>query len=111
MSKIRSAAALMIGGVLLRAARKRMSTGRGTMGGDGSPAAGPSAYATPELRTLFEEWLQKIEDHIVEVVETRPDMSEEAIARELGISKESVLFLINKAVEKGKIPAYAGVVK
>ena len=84
-------------------------------GGDFNPAAmcqammtsvGKSAelaaYATPEVRTLFEEWARSVQDEVLAVLKSRGPQDLEILAGALKISPESALFFLAKLVREGK---------
>ena len=60
-------------------------------------------FATPELRQLFEEWIEQIEEEIVLFVDKAGNVDPEAIAEHFKLSKESVVFLLTRLAKKGKI--------
>ncbi len=67
-----------------------------------SRAAEMAAYATPEVRTLFEEWGQEVEREMLALLTRRGPLSLEALATELKISQASALFFLGKLVQQGK---------
>ncbi len=84
-------------------------------GGDFNPAAmcqammssvGKSAelaaYATPEVRTLFEEWARSVQDEVLATLRSRGPVDLAALAAALKISPESALFFLGKLVREGK---------
>ncbi len=84
-------------------------------GGDFNPAAmcqammtsvGKSAelaaYATPEVRTLFEEWARSVQDEVLATLKSRGPLDLTALAGALKISPESALFFLGKLVREGK---------
>ncbi len=84
-------------------------------GGDFNPAAmcqammtsvGKSAelaaYATPEVRTLFEEWARSVQDEVLTALKSRGPLDLTALAGALKISPESALFFLGKLVRDGK---------
>ncbi len=84
-------------------------------GGDFNPAAmcqammtsvGKSAelaaYATPEVRTLFEEWARSVQDEVLATLRSRGPLDLTALAGALKISPESALFFLGKLVREGK---------
>ncbi len=73
------------------------------MAGAVSEAASISAYATPELRGLFEEWAKAIEDEIMGLLKEKGICGPPDIAAKLNISEESVLFFIGKMSREKKI--------
>ena len=85
-------------------------------GGDFNPAAmcqammtsvGKSAelaaYATPEVRTLFEEWARSVQDEVLDTLKSRGPLDLAALAGALKISPESALFFLGKLVREGKV--------
>lgn len=84
-------------------------------GGDFNPAAmcqammtavGKSAelaaYATPEVRTLFEEWARSVQDEVLATLRSRGPLDLDALAGALKINPESALFFLGKLVREGK---------
>jgi hypothetical protein len=59
-------------------------------------------FATPELHRLFEEWVEQIEEEIVQFVDKAGNVDPEAIAEHFKLSKESVVFLLTRLAKKGK---------
>lgn len=66
-------------------------------------AAEMAAYATPEVRTLFEEWSRSVEDEILTILRARGCLSLEQLAAQLKVSSESTLALLGKLVREGKV--------
>jgi hypothetical protein len=66
-------------------------------------AAEMAAYATPEVRTLFEEWARSAEDEILTVLRARGSLSLEQLAAQLKVSPESALSFLGKLVRGGKV--------
>ncbi len=84
-------------------------------GGDFNPAAmcqammtsvGKSAelaaYATPEVRTLFEEWARSVQEEVLSTLVSRGPLDLGGLAGALKISPESALFFLGKLVHEGK---------
>lgn len=67
-----------------------------------SKSAEMAAYATPELRTLFEEWARSVEDEVLALLKKRGRVDLPELAGELRISPESVLYILGKLVREGK---------
>jgi len=65
-------------------------------------AAEMAAYATPEVRTLFEEWGRSVEDKVLALLKKRGRLDLPGLAAELKITPESVLFFLGKLVREGK---------
>lgn len=65
--------------------------------------ADATKFATPELRQLFDEWVEQIEQEIVQFVEQEGNVDPDAIAGHFKLSKESVIFLLTRLAKQGKI--------
>ncbi len=61
------------------------------------------AYATPELKTLFNDWLIEIERLITAFVREHRRVDSEAVAHHFKLGRDSVIFIISKLVREGKI--------
>ncbi|MDG6243887.1 MAG: hypothetical protein QCH31_05790 [Methanolobus sp.] len=59
-----------------------------------------ATYGTPELKKLFEEWLDQVNEDLVEIRKETNDTKE--IAQKLNLSEESVNFLISRSGSKGR---------
>ncbi len=60
-------------------------------------------YATPELRGLFEDWLQQINDEILQFVQKNGEIIPENISENFNLSIESINFLISKLVKDNRL--------
>ncbi len=67
-----------------------------------SKSAEMAAYATPEVRTLFEEWAQSVEAEILEALKARGQVDLNQLAAQLKVSPESTLYFLGKLVRDGK---------
>lgn len=65
-------------------------------------AAEMAAYATPEVRTLFEEWARSVEDEVLAVLKARGPLDLTGLACALKISPESALYFLGKLVRDGR---------
>ncbi len=72
-----------------------------------SKSAEIAAYATPEVRGLFEEWAKSVEEEILNVLKERGQMDLNQLAAQLKISPESTMHFIGRLVREGKIPISA----
>src|SRR5512142_1650530 len=61
-----------------------------------------AAYATPEVRTLFEEWARSVQEEVLATLRSRGPLDLAALAAALKISPESALFFLAKLVREGK---------
>lgn len=66
-----------------------------------------ASYSTPELRSLFDDWLSEIEHLVVDFVNTRKKADPEQIGARLNLQPESVLFILSKLAREGKITLQA----
>jgi hypothetical protein len=60
-------------------------------------------FATPEILQLFEDWARQIEDEIYEFITKSESIDVEFIQKQFKLTKESVLFFLNRLAQKGKI--------
>jgi hypothetical protein len=60
-----------------------------------------AAYATPEVRNLFEEWARSVEEEVLTTLKTRGQMDLKQLAAQLKISPESTLYFLGKLVRQG----------
>ncbi len=67
-----------------------------------SKAAEMAAYATPEVRTLFEEWAQSVEAEILTALKARGQVDLNQLGAQLKVSPESTLYFLGKLVREGK---------
>lgn len=61
-----------------------------------------TVFSTPELRTLFEEWLTSLEDEALLLLRQQGEMDRDTLASALKIGPESATFLIARLVNHGK---------
>ena len=61
-----------------------------------------AAFATPEVRTLFEEWAQSVEAEILGVLKARGPVDLHQLAVQLKVSPESTLYFLGKLVREKK---------
>ncbi len=64
-----------------------------------------AAYATPELRGLFETWLEEVEQEAIKFIEAQDSVSISELAEKLGVSKDSAIFIIARLAKLGKVDA------
>ena len=65
-------------------------------------AAEMAAYATPEVRALFEEWASSVENEVLAVLRARGPLDLAGLAAALKVSPESALHFLGKLVREGK---------
>lgn len=58
---------------------------------------------TPEMRRLFDKWLECVEDEILQIAESQKTIGIEATAKNLGLSTSSTLSLLLSLERKGKL--------
>ncbi|HEB70280.1 MAG TPA: hypothetical protein ENI88_11770 [Desulfobulbus sp.] len=64
---------------------------------------GLASYSTPELRSLFDDWLGEIEHMVVDVIHTQKKADPNQIGARLNLQPDSVLFILSKLAREGKI--------
>jgi uncharacterized protein YaaW (UPF0174 family) len=62
-----------------------------------------ATFATPEVRSLFEEWVQQIEEEFLEFIKTSGSDKIEQLQDQFKLSKESVNYFLARLAQKGKI--------
>lgn len=67
-----------------------------------SKSAEMAAYATPEVRMLFEEWAENVRAEVLTVLRTRGRVDLAELASALKISPEGALFFLGRLVREGK---------
>ncbi len=60
-------------------------------------------FATPEIRELFEEWVQEVDEEIMQYVKGKNSIDPDDIAKHLKISRKSAIYFISRLAQKGKI--------
>lgn len=61
-----------------------------------------AAFATPELHTLFGEWMENLESEALAAIKEKGQMDAAALAAALKISEESAIHLAANLASKGK---------
>ncbi len=64
-----------------------------------------SFYATPEIRSMFEEWLTSIEDEIFEFIHAENEVNPENVSKHFKISMSAAEFFLNHLAATGRIKA------
>lgn len=64
-------------------------------------------YATPELRSMFNDWLGEIERLVVSYVDARKRADPREIASHFKLTRDSVIFIMSKLTREGKIAMLA----
>lgn len=72
-----------------------------TMANTVEKSAELGAYATPELRRMFEEWMDRSSDDLLEMLEETQNV--EDLAEKLGLSEQSINVLLLRLASVGKI--------
>ena len=62
-----------------------------------------AAYATPELRQLFENWLEEVEKEALNFISENDTVSISSLSEKLGITDESSVFIFSKLARAGKL--------
>ncbi len=66
-----------------------------------------ASYSTPELRSLFNDWLEEIERLVVTYVNDRNKADPHEIAAHFKLKRDSVIFIMSKLAREGKITMQA----
>jgi len=66
-----------------------------------------ASYSTPELRSLFNDWLGEIERLVNTFVNERNKTDPDEIAVHFKLKRESVIFILSKLAREGKITMQA----
>ena len=67
-----------------------------------SKSAEMAAYATPEVRILFEEWAASVEDELLTALKSEGSTDLEMLAAAMKLSPEATLYFLGKLVHDGK---------
>lgn len=62
-----------------------------------------ATYSTPELRGLFNDWVQAIEDEIIDFLKDHEKVNPDEVAEHFRLTRESVIFVLGKLAREGKI--------
>lgn len=62
-----------------------------------------AAFATPEIRTLFEEWARQMDEEILAALDGGSPTDLDPLAARLKITKESLIFFLARLAQKGEV--------
>ncbi len=62
-----------------------------------------ATYSTPELRGLFNDWLNEIEREIMAFLKNRKTVDPDEVAKKFRLKRKSVIFILGKLAGEGKI--------
>jgi hypothetical protein len=62
-----------------------------------------AGFATSEVRALFEEWANEVENEVLSLIKTSGQVNPVDIAQELKISQDSALYFVSKLIREKKI--------
>ena len=62
-------------------------------------------YATPEIRSMFEEWLASVEDEIFGFIHKEDEVNPENVSNHFKISRSAAEFFLNHLAASGRIKA------
>lgn len=62
-----------------------------------------AVFATPEIRTLFEEWARQMDEELLGLLDGGASSDLDQLAARLKISKESLIFFLARLAQKGEI--------
>ncbi len=86
---------------MMRQMMDRMTRCGAMMASVAAPAEVPDD-ATPEVRTLFEEWASSVENEVLSVLRKRGPLDLASLAATLKISPEIARHFLGRLVRKGK---------
>jgi hypothetical protein len=66
-----------------------------------------ATYSTPELRSLFNDWLTEIEQLMIDFINERRQADPAKIADHFHLQRGSVIFILSKLATEGKIDMQA----
>ena len=58
---------------------------------------------TPEIQTLFEEWARQLDSEVLGLVESEKEMVIDAMAAQLKITRDSLIFFLIRLARQGNI--------
>jgi hypothetical protein len=61
------------------------------------------AITDPDLLVLFEDWFEELEDEIISLAGKYGPLTEEELARRIGLSLRGSTFLLSKLRREGKL--------
>jgi len=61
------------------------------------------SYATPELRSMFHDWLGEIELRIIDFLGSRNRVNPQELANHFKLTTESIIFILGKLAREGTI--------
>lgn len=62
-----------------------------------------ATFATPEIRGLFEEWVQQLDKEVLDFVKETKATNPDQLAAHLKLSKESAIYLLSRLAQKGSV--------
>jgi len=62
-----------------------------------------ASFATPEVRSLFNDWAEQIEAEMLQYIQEKQTADPAELAAHFKISQPSASFFLNRLVQKGKI--------
>ncbi len=62
------------------------------------------AVADPELLVLFEDWLDELENEVIDRYRGQGPLQPADLAAELGLSRRGAIFILKKLTREGKLP-------
>ncbi len=62
-----------------------------------------ATFATPEIRGLFEEWVEQLDNEVLDFVKQTKSTNPEELAAHLNISKDSAIYLLSRLAQQGTI--------
>ena len=66
-----------------------------------------ATYSTPELRGLFNDWVNSIEQEMLGLLKGHRKVDPDEIAGNFKLTRESVIFMLGKLAREGKVKMQA----
>ncbi len=66
-----------------------------------------ATYSTPELRSLFNDWLGEIERLAIEFILRQKKADPDEIAEQFNLNRDSAIFIVSKLTREGKVTMQA----
>jgi hypothetical protein len=93
---------MMMGGKEGEAGFNPMDMCKKMMGGMGQNRHAEQ-MTTPEIQTLFEEWARQMDSEVLGLIESGKEIKIDDMAAQLKISRDSLIFFLNRLARQGKI--------
>lgn len=62
------------------------------------------SLANPEIRVLFLDWMEELEQEILAYHKVKHELGTEDLTKRFGVSRQGAEFLLKKMKQEGKLP-------